>query len=264
MSRKTTNLDLTLSGPDDSGMDYQTYEYSQSGYTGSNMTKIDGAIGMPLNVLSTGAKTIVPAINEVQSGFESIFNRGYIDTKVSNDAFSILENGKFLIENGSNLPLGDKGSWEIDSTFKNNTAGYLQAKCIFSNNEEVKNTTWEIYLLGGTWQGWKQIATTKQENVLVTAYPEYTITENQSKIINNVLHFNIRFKKTDGTHFASNTQLQIGTLPFNVKEEASLSINGLSLAWVGYGSALASGNGIYMSIVTPDVNQVRITGTIIL
>ncbi|MGL5649970.1 MAG: hypothetical protein ACRDDY_19225 [Clostridium sp.] len=151
MSRKTTNLDLTLSGPDDSGMDYQTYEYSQSGYTGSNMTKIDGAFGAPLGTLTTSSKSIVPAINEVKTlAGGDVRNASDIGVSDANN----LPIGWFS-GNLSNSPIS--GEWATYHTFYKLGESYRTQIAYGINNPFIFFRNF----INGSYQPWEQLATTE-------------------------------------------------------------------------------------------------------
>ncbi|MGL5689637.1 MAG: pyocin knob domain-containing protein [Bacteroidales bacterium] len=232
MSRKTTNLDLTLSGPDDSSMDYQTYEYSQSGYTGSNMTKIDEAIGAPLSTLSTNAKKIIPSINEVQGSVLVISNdRGYINPKQIEDANLLLKSGKYTSVK-INTPTNDL--WNIE-VIEHNSEFVTQVATKFATSGGF-SVGCEMYIRNrsvGVWQGWKQLATTEKMEVLTLPFnsglselgANYTCRLTKNESLKKATIY-CAVKKTDGSNFSPNVATRILTFPVGYTSIFNFALSG--------------------------------------
>lgn len=169
-----------------------------------------------------------------------------------------------------NLPQGEDGSFgkiksEV-SFWSNNTV-----KCV--EHEYINEKTGVIYRRSFTvdtnvWTKWQTIATTDKIDILIDAKTGFIITSNTSYKINNLLYFNLEFKKADGSAF-QNTSYFSPALVVSSKPTSAiaLSYTGSDVGGNPYGVGsghLSRDGSIYVANVSNGITVGKVSGVCVI
>lgn len=191
-------------------------------------------------------------------------DRGYKDTKdVSNTNLNnLLENG---IYKGFNLINAPNTGWFFVQVIKHADVYVSQTLTAFATGGlGIQYTRVND---GGTWQPWKQLATTEKVPFSVTARAGYTILEQKCNKINNVVYFYIHASKNSG-NFQQGVIETIATIPSGMYDATSVNTNscyGYGSSTIDTGTATFSSDSALSVIMNgSNSNKVRFSGVVLL
>ena len=216
-------------------------------------------IGVLTGLKTTNKTSLVGAVNENTEQINVLNDsRGYRNTKI-------------LPSDVDTNTIWQNGIYEINTNIAKNVPKIYGVAYLIVNGTNELFFTQKIIYLGG-WEysrsrindsvlPWQQIATTTKTSFSVTPETGFSVSYNQSSIINNSIDVNVVINKTDNSALGVG-QIKVATLPSSYSKNQAC-LNAIASAGGIYTTPISSfvyNSGLYVVINDATLKQVMING----